>query len=509
MAEASLNIEMFGGRDGAVPSPNRMFRWWPDLDSRTEIDTWDLSMLSRQARSLEANMPAVSLVIETMVDLMGWLQPMPTTQDREWNELARALFERRFSLGNGFDVSGRLSWELAQEWIERRALVDGDCLVVKSRAADGGAVFAFYEAPQLYSYAGSGGQPGVVTDDATRVLYYLVSQDGGSPKYVPGPSGFLYSQKKSPLRVRAVSEIASAVTNASDVQDVQAFTKAGIKFSSSYAVVETKDKDVQRAEAQTAWKNANGMGAGSTQQPANGESANVQPYPPTMPPGMGEPAPRLGSQVVSLGPGRRLEVIHDNRPSNETRSFMELLTGTIAQAVGLDPAVVFSPEKLGSASARYTLQKTRRTIRRRLLVRAAWCLWCWRHFISCEIAAGRLRRCQDEHWDSVRWVPLRDLTIDAGREIAGQINAVRECLADADEWTMATAGKTQKQILTERAETLSYAVKLARELEVPLEMLVAGAVGASTAAPASPEQRNENGNSEGSMSESGDESPVS
>jgi hypothetical protein len=109
----------------------------------------------------------------------------------------------------------------------------------------------------------------------------------------------------------------------------------------------------------------------------------------------------------------------------------------------------------------------------------------------------------------VRWVPLRDLTIDAGREISGQINAVRECLADADEWTMATAGKTQKQILTERAETLSYAVKLARELEVPLEMLVAGAVGASTAAPASPEQRNENGNSESTMSESGDESPVS
>ena len=83
MAETSVNMEMFGGRDGAMPSPNRMFRWWPDLDSRTEIDTWDLSMLSRQARSLEANMPAVSLVIETMVDLMGWLQPMPTTQDRE------------------------------------------------------------------------------------------------------------------------------------------------------------------------------------------------------------------------------------------------------------------------------------------------------------------------------------------------------------------------------------------------------------------------------------------
>lgn len=486
MADSSINIEMFGGYDAAIPSPNRAPRFWPTLDSRKQVDAYDLAEMSRQARSLEVNMPAVAMVVQTMVDLMGWLQPMPATSDEEWNVLARRLFERRFSLGGGFDISGRLSWESAQEWIERAALIDGDCLIVKSRADDGSARFAFYEAPQLYNYGGENGQPGVITDKRNRVLYYLVTGADGNVHYIPGYAGFLYSQHKSPLRVRSVSEIGSAITNAADIQDIQAFTKAGIKFANSYSVIETKDKDAIKAAAQTAWLQAQGVDVAesdSTSTTGESSSSTVADYPAPVPPGMGDLAPRFANQVVSLGPGRDLKILHDTRPSNETRSFMDQLTGTLAMAIGLDPAVVFNPEKLGSASARYTLQKMRRTIKRRLVERSAFCLWVWRHFIACEIDAGRLPVCQDPEFDRVRWVPLRDLTIDAGREISGQINAVREGLADADEWTMATAGKTQKEILSARAETLAFASQLATEKNIPLGLLLAGALGATSPTP--------------------------
>jgi capsid protein len=174
---------------------------------------------------------------------------------------------------------------------------------------------------------------------------------------------------------------------------------------------------------------------------------------------------------------------------------MDKLVSTLAFSLGLDPSVVFFPEKLGSASARFTLGVMGRTIRRRLRQRAELMSFMWEHFVACEVAAGRLRPCGADNWLSVRWVPLRDLTIDAGREISGTINAVREGLADADRWCMSTEGKTQREILRERAENIRYAQELAAELGVALADIMPGAVGATSApvsgeAPAA-DERNE------------------
>lgn len=469
------SAEMFGGFDAAIPSPIRAFRWWPNTDARKEVDSWDLEILWRQARSLHANMPEVAMVVQTMVDLMGWLEPMPATADAEWNDLARRAFEDKCIDPSRFDLAGRMSWQSCQEWAEMRAIIDGDCLVVNSRAADGSARFAFYEAPQLHlSPEGKHTQPGVITNAATRVLYYVLAGEK-KETYIPAYAAFLYSQKKDPARVRSVSELTAGINNSADLQDVQSFTKAGIKFSASYAVVERKDKDAIRAEMQSAYLEK----TGSCPCPTSSGTASSL----VSGPGL---ATRFDSQVVSLAPGRSLEVIHDNRPSNETSGFMDKLVSTLAYSLGLDPAVVFFPEKMGSAAARFTLKKMGRTIRRRLRQRAALMSAIWQHFISCEIATGNLRPCRDENWQRVRWIPLRDLTIDEGREIAGTINAVREGLADADRWTMSTEGKTQREILDARAENIRYAQELAHRLGVPLSTLLPGAVGSTSTPEESP-----------------------
>ena len=483
---SSVSAEMWGGYEAAMPSPMRALRFWPTVDARREVDAFDLYGCWTQARSLEANMPEVSKVVQAMVDLMGWLDPLPATDDLAFNKAARALAKERLHRAGLFDLSGRLTWQAAQEWVERRAIVDGDCLVVLSRAADGGARFAFYDAPQFFDTPeGQHVQPGVITNAASRVLYYVLSGTNGKTVYVPAYAAFLYSQKKDPARVRTVSEIAAAINNSSDLQDVQAFTKAGIKFSASYAVVETKDKDAVRAEMQSAWaqKRAGSCpaepGAGSATAPTEQPTCQpIMPGAPVMP-----WAPRLDSNVVALGPGRKMEILHDHRPTNETTGFMDKLVATLAFSLGLDPAVVFFPEKLGSASARFTLGVMGRTVRRRLRQRAELMQFMWEHFLACEIAAGRLQPCTAENWTAVRWIPQRDLTIDVGREINGMINASREGLADADRWTMSTEGKTWKEIIADRAENIRYAQELADQLGVPLSTLLPGAVG-STAPPA-------------------------
>lgn len=487
---ASVSAEMWGGYEAAIPSPMRALRFWPTVDARREVDAFDLYGCWTQARSLEANMPEVSKVVQAMVDLMGWLDPLPATDDLAFNKAARALANERLHRAGLFDLSGRLTWQAAQEWVERRAIVDGDCLVVLSRAADGGARFAFYDAPQFFETPeGKHVQPGVITNAASRVLYYVLSGTSGKTVYVPAYAAFLYSQKKDPARVRTVSEIAAAINNSSDLQDVQAFTKAGIKFSASYAVVETKDKDAARAEMQSAWAQKRSgaspaePGASSTTTPAEQPTSQptcqpIMPGAPVMP-----WAPRLDSNVVALGPGRKMEILHDHRPTNETSGFMDKLVATLAFSLGLDPAVVFFPEKLGSASARFTLGVMGRTVRRRLRQRAELMQFMWEHFLACEIAAGRLQPCTAENWTAVRWIPQRDLTIDVGREINGMINASREGLADADRWTMSTEGKTWKEIIADRAENIRFAQELADQLGVPLSTLLPGAVG-STAPPA-------------------------
>lgn len=487
---SSVSAEMWGGYEAAMPSPMRALRFWPTVDARREVDAFDLYGCWTQARSLEANMPEVSKVVQAMVDLMGWLDPLPATDDIAFNKAARALANERLHRAGLFDLSGRLTWQASQEWVERRAIVDGDCLVVLSRAADGGARFAFYDAPQFFETPeGKHVQPGVITNAASRVLYYVLSGTSGKTVYVPAYAAFLYSQKKDPARVRTVSEIAAAINNSSDLQDVQAFTKAGIKFSASYAVVETKDKDAARAEMQSAWAQKRSgaspaePGAGSTTPPAEQNTSQ-----PTCQPIMtGAPvmpwAPRLDSNVVALGPGRKMEILHDHRPTNETSGFMDKLVATLAFSLGLDPAVVFFPEKLGSASARFTLGVMGRTVRRRLRQRAELMQFMWEHFLACEIAAGRLQPCKAENWTAVRWIPQRDLTIDVGREINGMINASREGLADADRWTMSTEGKTWKEIIADRAENIRFAQALSDQLGVPLSTLLPGAVG-STAPPA-------------------------
>lgn len=470
---------MYGGYDAAMPSPMRAFRFWPTTDARKEVDAYDLHALWTQARSLAANMSEVALVVQRMTDLMGWLDPLPVSDDAEWNAEARRLWESRATVSGLFDLSGRMTWQSCQEWVEQRALIDGDCLVVLSRGADGGARFAFYDAPQFgKTPQGKYVQPGVVTNAASQVLYYVL-QGQGKEVYVPAYAGFLYSQHKDPARVRTVSELASAINNSSDLQDVQAFTKAGIKFSASYAVIETKTPDALRAERQSAWREQLTGEKSSGEGTATGENATV-----TLPPvSAAQWAPRLGSEVVSLAPGRELKVLHDNRPSNETSSFMDKLASTLAYALGLDPAVVYFPEKLGSASARFTLGLMGRTVRRRLRQRAELAKFMWEHFIACEIAAGRLRPCLAENWTSVRWIPQRDLTIDSGREITGVINAVREGLSDADRWTMSTEGKTWREIIRDRAENLRFARQLADELGVPLADILPGAVGSTNAPP--------------------------
>ncbi len=464
----------YGAYDAATRSPSRPFPFWPLADPRQELDTFDLFAIWTRARSLYANSSDVRMVVKSVTDLVGYVLPLPASDDEEWNRLARAAFHARVNTPGLYDAGGRLTWRSAAAWLEQRAIVDGDALVVLTPAKDGGATFRFYHAPQLWGDA-DGFTLGCKTTNAGRVTHYCLRAGSDATTIVPAHAAKLFQHDPDPARVRGVSGLISAMNDAQDLKELDNLTKASLKLAASYALIEKKPADDKRPGQQ-----------GITQERAAANMGLDAPADPSASPAPYAPYSVNGVKAVSLAPGRSMELLHDTRPSNETRAYMHDTKARIAYGLGFDPCLVYYVNELGSAGARYSLQRNRRTLAAMRVQLEEMANWQYRHIIAAEVAAGRLRPCRAANWTACNWVPLSDLTIDKGRDTTATINLVREGLADADRWTLATDGLPVEAILARRARTIATAKKLAEQHNIPLSLLLSGALGATTPAQDSP-----------------------
>ena len=456
----------WGMYDAATPSTARPIPFWPTMQPAAEVDAGDLFMIWTRGRSLYANSSDVRMVVKNVADLVGYLMPLPVTGDDEWNREARAAFLKRVNRAGLFDGSGRLTWRSAAEWLEKRTMIDGDALVVLGRGADGGAQFGFYHASQVWG-DGDGFRLGCKVGAGGKVEAYRL-QVGEKFVEVPGVSAVLYQHEPDPARVRGVSGLISAMNDAQDLKEFDALTKASLKLAASYALIEKKPQDDRFAEQQGIMQQRAAARMGG--EAVGVQQAGPEPY---------APYSVNGVKAISLAPGRSMELLHDTRPSNETRSYMHDTKARIAYGLGFDPCLVYFVNELGSAGARYALQRNRRTLKALRVQMEELASRMYVHVIACEVACGRLRPCPVADWEAVRWVPLSDLTIDRGRDTTATINLVREGLADADQWTLATDGLPMADILRRRAENLAVAMELAREKGLPLGLLLSGALGST------------------------------
>lgn len=467
----------WGGYDATRPSPDRALPFLPPLDARQEVDSFDLWLLWSLSRSLYQNFPPVRAAVQAMVDLVGWLMPLPATEDATWNARAAEYFSARAADPLLFSVGGKLNWKEAQQYIERKAIIDGDNLTVLGRAKDGGGAVAFYAAPQIMSGAAAeNAAAGVEVDKTGRVVAYhvlpylpSVSQEMPKPVSIPAAAAVLYQHEPDPARHRGVPELAAVINDCLDLKDIAGFVKASIKLAASVALVETKD--VQDARAEQAAKFMQRAGGCPAAASAGGNEPSLPPFAPV--------SLVQGTRMVSLAPGRKVQILHDSRPSNESMQFAKRLIANLAYNWGVDPELLFYVSELGSAGARFSLQKLSRRLAARRLQKENWASVVYRHILACGIAAGHLPVPNVPNWAAVRWIPQADLTIDRGREISGVINSVREGLADADRWTLATEGMTFERVIRRRAENLAAAHRAAEEHGVPMAELLPGAVGAA------------------------------
>lgn len=455
---------MLGGYEAARHDGRRAATFWPTLDARHEVDEADLCELWRRARSLYANCSEIRMLVKAMVGLCGYLMPFPRTQDDEWNKEAREVFLARVGNPKVFDRAGKLSWRTAQLWLERWAIVDGDAGTALTTAADGRAAFAFFRAAQIWTAGQPGFFQGVLLDaHGAPTRFCLHDFSTNAPRTVPARSFLHYMHEKDPARVRGVTELSAAIADGKDISEINGYSKGSVKLAASFGLVEEKPLEDK----------APGMGAALAARKKGAVA---------LPPEEAPPLKVDGIQVVSLAPGRRVTTIHDTRPSNEVRSFIKDLIRSIAYSVGLDPEVVFFLCDMGSAGTRLSLEKLKDWVEQRMLDREEWCHAAYVYVLAHEMAAGRLRRCTDPAWWNVKWVSRTDKSIDLGRVGSLKINLIRECLADADSFTLATEGMTVEQIAERRAHSLERIEAICAKHGRTMQEVMPGSLGSAVPA---------------------------
>lgn len=450
--------------ESAHYTPNRSLIFAPASDPRRAISGGELRVIQGKARALETNSAEVRMIVRDMCLLSGYLMPRLRTQDPDWNKEARAAFLARVKEASLFDASGTLGWRQSQLWMEHSAVVDGDCLIVALRHPDGGAMFAFYEGGQLsLTSDGVDVVNGVRVDSYGRPRAYAVRTNPDDPAdvtWISARHARLFRHRPRVGQPRGVSELQGAINGAQDLYELYGYHKAAAKLAASFAIVETKSLDDMAPDASGFDSARNG--------------AEIKPE---------APITVNGVKAVSLAPGRRMEFVADRRPSPEQRQLREDLTDQLAYSCGLDPVAVYHPEKMGSAAARYTLQKLNDTIRDRHLDLVPVLNWMLAHVLDCEIAAGRLRPCGDfASRRCVEWIPRTNWTIDRGREGALAINLVQSGLADANEWTEATSEKTVVEIAEQRAHDIAVCREIAARYGLALSDIIPGPVGSTAPA---------------------------
>lgn len=448
------------GLDAGAYSPNRSFNTFPTVNRRDVTAAKRNKIISR-ARSLYYNSPEVRSAVKTLGMLVGNLKPLPRTKDEEWNKLAQEAFSRRVNNPSAFELTGTLNFNQLQGYIEECANVDGDVLIVLTTGKDGGGV-AVYPADMI----GSGKEEyadGVELDNYGRPAYYYIRSKDKETR-IAAKNCILYRHNPDPTDPRGLTDLIAAITTAQDIYEINGYNKQSVKLGASFGIVETVENNVKRTDISDLKMLRNGGGnacaCGDTQQPAY------------------NPLTINGVNAVTLSPGHDLKTLQDNRPSNEVRAFAKDLVDSIAYSIGLDPEILYRVKEMGSASVRFSIAKTKDWARPRIFDKELVCNRIWQHIVSCEIAAGRLRTCNDiNSMFDVQWIGTGNWSIDRGRDASSAISLVREGLMSREQYCLENYGRSFAEISVENIQNIKQMMDAANNLQVPIQLIIPGQAG--------------------------------
>lgn len=408
-AVASPQGAIAGGYDGGnTGSSRRGWVYWPTLDTRKELPTYQRLQILRKVRSFYANVGFTRRIINGLANMVGYLQPQAATRDRAWNALAEAAFDNYCGEAFVFDRAAKYDFYSWQVQNTRLRLKDGDCFTLLTETDSGIASTVMYEAHQVSNGSAADEaslMDGVRLDKFGRHIAYKIVDPADESRFtfVNAENGIFHCDFERPGQVRGVSALAHAVNRLQDIQEITGDWMHAIKLAAQIGFQMT------RPGSQVG---ARGL-AGAISAATNGDSpVNVEQL--------------YGSGIIpQLGDGEKIELLHDDRPHPNSIELLYWMTREIAWGVGLSPEVLWDIAKQTGPSTRYLMAETQRWVQHEQAKLERICRRIWVYFIAKEIKGGRLPLPSDPNWWLVNWVPQADLTIDRGRENQADIDNIR------------------------------------------------------------------------------------
>ena len=420
------------GYDGARPSAMRGFVYFPNLDTRTAVDTFSRVEMMRRARWLEANSGITKGCLDSAARLVvgRGLRPVAGSGDEEWDQEV----ERRWVEATGkpavFDVSGKYTFARSQRIGVRNAMRDGDFFGVLSSSMAGRARMAFYEGHQVGQgkkrgeiNGRTGRRPwhdGVKTDRMNRPQAYRFT--GGESERTIGAENVLALMADDQVSARrGVTALHAALNHLVDISEISGLIKHGIKMSTEMGMVVEYDGG------------ATGLGGGlmggltrTTQTKANGDSVD------TLVREVFEP----GSKLKEMNPGSHVKLLESQRPHPNTVEWIYFLVRDIAKGLGLPAELLWDISKLGGANTRFVLEDAQGFIeeRQQLLI-DSYLSRFWIYFVAKEMRYMGLRepRGGGNWWDH-SWASPPRKTVDFGRDGKLYLQQLEEGAMSRKKW---------------------------------------------------------------------------
>lgn len=447
--------------EAAAWSPNRHFSFAPmGGNDRNNISSYEFNVTTQRARSLYYNFSEVRGLVKILSLLTGTLQFRPASTSEEFNNRAKAHLEKIFKNSNRFSSNKRLDFYTLQEEIEKKAIVDGDCLITlqRSNSGDGSARVQLYSSDQLTG--GEANRSGVVLGNNGQIKSFILKNDNGENVAVSADRAFLYSHTAG-NDVRGISELVACINTAQDLREIDLLAIARQKASSSIAFWESKSVSEQNSLVNDI--------VSQRRAKLNGEAQQEAPQQP--------PLFVNGSKVLSLEPGRELKMLESHNPTNEAQSFAQKLTYSLARSQGLPSQILWNPESLGSGATRYMLGLIKDWRNTRLSHRVSVMQKIYQYFLACEINSGRLSLPENiEDYDSiynVDWIAPANYSIDLRHDAKTIIDLYNNGgFADIDKYCLNNFGMSAEELMNRKAHLIKHAKAIAEKYEIPIESLI-------------------------------------
>lgn len=299
-------------------------------------------------------------------------------------------------------------------------------------------------------YRGLKAYNGVIFNEFGRAVAYQVKGEDASGKQdrtISARDMMLVFDPEWYDQGRGITALAHAIIKLMDLQDIHDATLAGIKAAASIALQEWNDSGaVNSGRNRTATTNSNGSGI-------------------TV-----EEIDRGLIKYFKANSGNKLEVLRDERPSQNSSEFLEKILRAAYQGIEWPYEFTRDMSKIGGAPARIMLAKAGRTVRKRQRILKKPATRIVGYALSKAIKNKSLTLSNE--WWMWNWQMPPIITADAGREAqqdredlkAGTRSLAEDAAERGVDWQ-----ELRNQVEKEAEDILIRAKRLAQRFDISME----------------------------------------